>query len=114
MSPSAPIQLGLRADLSNASFFNSLQDFFFRPNAAHTLALIRIATGSMIAYIHLVWMLNLESFLGPFALINNTTWSALHHGTVPEFKWTYLAQTDRKSTRLNSSHPRLSRMPSSA
>ena len=97
MSPSAPIQLGLRADLSNASFFNSLQNFFFRPNSAHTLALIRIATGSMIAYIHLVWMLNLESFLGPFALINNTTWSALHQGTVPEFKWTYLAQTDSMS-----------------
>jgi len=94
MSPISPAQLGVGDDGSELSFFNSLQDFFFRPNSAHTLALIRIATGSMIAYIHLVWMLNLESFLGPFALINNATWRALHHGTVPDFKWTYLAQTD--------------------
>ena len=77
-----------------ATFGEAVEDFFFRPTSAHSLALIRIATGLMIAYIHLVWMLNLPSFVGPDALLNNSTWRALHHGPVPDFKWTYMAQTD--------------------
>lgn len=76
---------------------SAIQAFFFRPSSAHTLAVIRIATGGMIAYIHLIWMLNLESFMGPFALINNTTWQALHHGPVSDYKWTYLAHTESMS-----------------
>ncbi len=32
--------------------------------------------------------------MGPFALINNTTWNALHNGPVPDYKWTYLALTE--------------------
>ncbi len=76
---------------------SAIQAFFFRPSSAHTLAVIRIATGGMIAYIHLIWMLNLESFMGPFALINNTTWKALHHGPVSDYKWTYLAHTESMS-----------------
>ena len=76
---------------------SAIQAFFFRPSSAHTLAVIRIATGGMIAYIHLIWMLNLESFMGPFALINNSTWKALHHGPVPDYKWTYLALTESMS-----------------
>jgi len=88
MNPTTPGQPTLQ---------QAIQAFFFRPTSAHTLALIRFATGSMIAYIHLVWMLNLESFMGPFALINNTTWNALHHGPVPDYKWTYLSQTESMS-----------------
>jgi hypothetical protein len=76
------------------SFFDELRAFFFTPSSAHVLAVIRIATGCMIAYIHLIWMLNLESFLGPFALIDNETWQALHRGQVSDSKWTYLAYTE--------------------
>ena len=80
-----------------SSFFASLREFFFRPNSAHTLAVMRIATGCMIAYIHIIWMLNLESFMGPFALINNETWQAIHRGQIPDTKWTYLAYTESMS-----------------
>ena len=97
MKPLAPLPPGSRAEVSDATFFHSLLEFFFRPSAAHSIALIRFATGTMIAYIHLIWMSNLESFMGPFALINNRTWRALHQGTVPDFKWTYLAQTESMS-----------------
>ena len=36
------------------------------------------------------------------------------NGLLPHIKDKYASQEDRKSTRLNSSHERLSRMPSSA
>jgi len=45
----------------------------------------------MIAYIHLVWMLDLEAFMGPHALIDNPFWHALHREQVLDAKWTYLA-----------------------
>ncbi len=79
----------------NSESFNvAIRHFFFTPSSAHTLAVIRICTGAMIAYIHLVWMLELESFMGPHALVDNASWKALHQGAVPDYKWTYLAHTD--------------------
>ncbi len=97
MNPSTMEKLRPETASTEGSFLIACQDFFFRPSAAHTLAVMRIATGSMIAYIHLVWMLNLVSFMGPFALINNATWKGLHNGPVPDFKWTYLSQTESMS-----------------
>jgi hypothetical protein len=93
---SAPISdpLDSKEDMSNDSMASAIKGFFFRPSSAHTLATIRIFTGAMVAYIHLVWMLNLDSFMGPHALINNATWRALHQGAVSDYKWTYLAHTD--------------------
>jgi len=82
------------ANESPITFLNAIQNFFFLPAPAYSLAIIRIATGSMIAYIHFIWMLNLEAFMGPFALINNATWQSLHQGSTPDFKWTYLAHTE--------------------
>jgi uncharacterized membrane protein YphA (DoxX/SURF4 family) len=80
--------------LDDRNFWQSLDAFLFEPRSAHTLALIRIATGGMIAYIHLVWMLHLDAFMGPYALFDNTTWRSLHQNRVPDYKWTYLALTD--------------------
>ncbi len=77
-----------------ASLCRDVESFFFRPRTAHTLALIRICTGSMIAYIHVVWMLRLSSFMGPNALIDNDVWQSLHANT---WKWTYLAHTESMS-----------------
>jgi hypothetical protein len=68
--------------------------FFFHPTTAHTLAPIRIATGAMIAYIHLVWLMRIEDFMGPKALLTNDFWHVLHGGIRPDFKWTYLASTE--------------------
>jgi hypothetical protein len=83
-------------------FFNSVLDFFFRPTSAHTLVPIRIVTGFMIAYVHGVWLLQLEDFLGPNALVNNELWLRLHGGAAEigmpaDSKWTYLAWTESLS-----------------
>ncbi|MEI6527237.1 MAG: hypothetical protein WCP62_14495, partial [Planctomycetota bacterium] len=59
-------------------FWESLEGFFFQPSGALVLAWIRIATGGMIAYIHLVWLLSLESFFGPAALLDHEAISMLH------------------------------------
>lgn len=68
-------------------FWESLEAFFFQPSGALVLAWIRIATGGMIAYIHLVWLLSLESFFGPAALLDHEAISMLHRNA---WKWTYL------------------------
>jgi hypothetical protein len=62
--------------------------FFFEPSDARILALIRIATGLMIAYIHLVWLLGLESFFGASALLDGEALAMLHRNA---WKWTYLS-----------------------
>jgi hypothetical protein len=45
----------------------------------------------MIAYIHLVWMLDLQVFFGPHALLKNELMNDLHSRM---WKWTYLTSTD--------------------
>ena len=72
---------------STKEFWGALEAFFFRPTGAEVLAWIRIATGAMIAYIHLVWLLRLESFFGPRALLDYESLSMLHRNV---WKWTYL------------------------
>lgn len=54
--------------------------FWFTPKAPHTLAVIRIATGLLLLYSHLVVAANLSSFLGDDAWINNETIAAIHQG----------------------------------
>jgi len=68
-------------------FWESLDAFFFKPSDSSVLAWIRIATGGMIAYIHLVWLLRLQSFFGPTALLDHQTLRLLHQNA---WKWTYL------------------------
>ena len=38
--------------------------FWFTPSDAATLAIIRIATGAMLLYTHLVWTVDFSGFLG--------------------------------------------------
>jgi hypothetical protein len=76
------------------SFADGLLRFFFAPSDSHTLEVMRIATGLMIVYIHSVWLLRIEDFFGPYALINLDAWNAIHSGETPDAKWTYLAHTD--------------------
>lgn len=66
--------------------------FWFTPRAPHTLAVIRIATGLMLLYSHLVVATNLFSFLGDDAWINNETIAALHRGeySPPDASRSYL------------------------
>ncbi|MFT7644059.1 MAG: hypothetical protein ACI9G1_005825 [Pirellulaceae bacterium] len=44
--------------------------FWFSPTAPHTLAAIRVLTGVMLFYTHLVWALDLSAFLGPNSWIS--------------------------------------------
>lgn len=52
--------------------------FWFAPTSAETLAIIRIGTGGMLAYIHLIWLANISDFFGPNALIDREAIQALH------------------------------------
>lgn len=70
------------------SFSQSVEQFFFAPSSPEVLAWIRIATGAMIAYIHLIWLMDLKSFFGPDALVNGEVLESLHRG---RWKWTYLS-----------------------
>jgi hypothetical protein len=83
-----------KREIGSWPFLQNLEQFFFRPLRAETLAVMRIATGAMVAYIHAIWMLDLNAFVGPHALIDNETWVALHRSQSPDFKWTYLAATE--------------------
>ncbi len=73
---------------------HSLFTFFFEPSTGHTLAVIRVFTGFMIAYIHGVWLLRLDDFFGSHALANSEFWQVLHAGSVRDSKWNYLVQID--------------------
>jgi hypothetical protein len=55
--------------------------FWYAPRLPNTLALIRILTGAMLLYSHLVLASELTSFLGEHAWINNDLARQLHDGT---------------------------------
>jgi hypothetical protein len=90
------------APFSLKQWFVSLVDqwrrFWFAPAAPHTLALVRILGGAMLLYTHLVWGLQLTSFLGPHALVDSKTaqrlndsvwsWSYLYYVQSPAWLWT--------------------------
>jgi hypothetical protein len=46
--------------------------FFFTPTEPTTLGLIRIATGLIVLYVHLVYSIGLNDYLGPTAWVANT------------------------------------------
>lgn len=54
--------------------------FWFTPRLPHTLAILRIITGLMLLYSHLVLATDLMSFLGDDAWISNETARQLHDG----------------------------------
>jgi hypothetical protein len=68
-------------------FSKCWNSFWFAPSAATTLAMIRIATGAMLAYIHVVWCLRLEDFFGPNAFTTGEFAQNLHRG---DYAWSYL------------------------
>lgn len=65
--------------------------FWFAPRTPHTLAILRIATGFLMAYSHLVWCLRLDDFFGPNALIQRELARQLHQS---DYAWSYLWYTD--------------------
>jgi uncharacterized membrane protein YphA (DoxX/SURF4 family) len=61
--------------------------FWFRPQLPHTLAVLRIVTGLMLLYSHLVLASDLSSFVGDTAWINNETARQLHDGAFGFSDW---------------------------
>lgn len=66
--------------------------FWFAPRRSHTLAGIRICTGAMLLYTHLVLAVDLESFLGANAWISPDMARQLHDGSfgINDGAWSYL------------------------
>jgi len=64
-----------------AGWLDAWDRFWFTPRRNETLAVLRIGTGLMLLYSHLVLATDLSSFLGTQAWINNETAAALHDGT---------------------------------
>lgn len=65
--------------------------FWFRPGLPHSLAIIRIGCGLMLAYMHLIWLLRQADFLGPNAWIDRGTSQMLHEN---DWAWSWLWYTD--------------------
>jgi len=61
--------------------------FWFSHTQPHTLALIRILTGTMLFYTHAVWSLDLMAFLGPDGWLPNELAREIHGTRVV---WSYL------------------------
>ncbi len=57
-------------------------EFWFTPTDTTTLGLIRICTGAMLLYTHLVWSLDLEAFFGPHAWLSGEAVDAFYRGPV--------------------------------
>ncbi|MCG8648795.1 MAG: HTTM domain-containing protein [Pirellulales bacterium] len=68
-------------------YWNAWDRFWFTPRLPHTLSAIRVATGLMLLYSHLVLASDLMAFLGDQAWVNNETARQLHDGTYGVSDW---------------------------
>lgn len=73
---------------------NGWDRFWFTPSWPTTLAVIRIACGAMLAYIHIVWVSVLRDFLGPHAWISADVVRQLHRN---DWAWSWLWYTENTS-----------------
>lgn len=64
------------------------QQFWFLPAEPHTLAVVRIFAGAMLFYTHLVWSLDLNSFLGTDGWLPNELAREMHRdGYALSYLW---------------------------
>lgn len=69
--------------------------FWFTPRLPHTLAVIRIACGAMLVYVHLIWAIFVTDFMGSNAWIDNATIQRLHAANSGmEWAWSWLWYVD--------------------
>ncbi len=66
-------------------------DFWFMPRTNEILAIIRIAGGCMLVYIHVIWASQSNDFFGRHAWIDNTTIRSFH---AEDYGWSYLWYVD--------------------
>lgn len=72
-------------------FASGWDRFWFAPTAPHTLAIIRICCGAMLAYVHAIWASLLTDFMGVNAWINRATVLQLHE---QDWAWSWLWYVD--------------------
>lgn len=84
----------LPASRSNETFGESVSRmldawdrFWFTPTRPHTLCVLRILTGAMLLYSHLVLWSDLSAFVGQDAWISNTMSRQLHDGAFGPSDW---------------------------
>lgn len=65
--------------------------FWFTPREPQTLAIIRIACGAMLAYIHLVWASVISDFMGANAWMSRELVRSLHRD---DWAWSWLWYTE--------------------
>jgi hypothetical protein len=63
-------------------------DFWFTPSDPATLCLMRILTGLMLCYTHLVWSVDLVGFFGPDGLLTSDFVRQMHEGS--PWAWSHL------------------------
>lgn len=61
--------------------------FWYTPRLPHLLAIIRIACGAMLAYVHVVWTSSLAAFMGHDAWISRDVVQQLH---ATDWAWSWL------------------------
>lgn len=83
--PLAFVQNYLRA------WLQAWDKFWFTPDHPHTLALIRMGCGAMLAYVHLIWATCASDFMGANAWIHPQAISELHAGN---WTWSWLWYVD--------------------
>ena len=73
-------------------YVDAWDQFWFTPRLPHALSILRIITGVMLLYSHLVLATDLSAFLGDTAWVNNETARQLHDGTfgLSDYGRTYL------------------------
>lgn len=79
------------------SCWESWDSFWFQPALPHTLAVIRICCGAMLAYVHIIWAVLASDFFGPTAWVNQETIRQLHQS---DWTWSWLSYTDSVSVVL--------------
>lgn len=78
-----------------SEIWQTWDQFWFAPRLPHTLAVIRIACGAMLAYVHLIWAIFATDFMGNTAWIDNETIRRLHStGSGMEWAWSWLWYVD--------------------
>ncbi len=68
--------------------------FWFTPRGPHTLAVMRIACGAMLAYLHTVWASVIGDFFGPNAWVTTEVVRAFHRD---DWAWSWLWYTESTS-----------------
>ncbi|QDV27912.1 HTTM domain-containing protein [Aureliella helgolandensis] len=66
--------------------------FWFTPQLPHTLAIIRILCGGMLAYVHVIWTSLLTDFMGEAAWIDAAAIQQLH---AQDWSWSWLFYVDQ-------------------